>query len=458
MDLQTFLNDFMNKDDLALLVRDAAELFECPAMVVDMAFHVIAWHCDADFNDAPFRTSLRMGSLTYEAGSLLAVADTQAQLVSPQDSPYKRRFSLLMTGGAPVGYLILVDIGERLEHEDYRVFQAVESALAKQLMLEASRGSSVRSAEESVLQHLLEGRFTDESLFTLQAEAAGLKYLAPRRIALVNLELYHSANWSENALRSTILDGFPMSRPLVHDGNVVFFLNSDPDMGLFRNLSRQFSLRVVISAPVGRLFRLPVAQLGCAADRLCRCLSCDPVELPYFHPGLEQVGAVPQRNGIGSRIDRADEYRLSPGVAQTLALPDRIVDQTFMGADGMPLQIHESAGLRSGSASVPLHDLRIIAVRHEADVLAVRLIRVHKAVLRRDAPRLLLCIFPQGEQRVRQLLLSEAVQHIALVLGRIEPLFQQKSAVRTLLDAGVMPGHDLFAAKFLGPVVQLAEL
>ncbi len=257
MDLQTFLNDFMNKDDLALLVRDAAELFECPAMVVDMAFHVIAWHCDADFDDAPFRTSIRMGSLTYEAGSLLAGADAQAQLVSPQDSPYKRRFSLLMTGGAPVGYLILVDIGARLEREDARVFQAVESALAKQLMLEASRGSSVRSAEESVLQHLLEGRFTDESLFQLQAEAAGLKYLAPRRIALVNLELYHSANWSENALRSTILDVFPMSRPMVHDGSVVFFLNSDPDMGLFRGLSAQFSLRVVISAPIGRLFRLP---------------------------------------------------------------------------------------------------------------------------------------------------------------------------------------------------------
>ena len=28
-------------------------------------------------------------------------------------------------------------------------------------------------------------------------------------------------------------------------------------MGLFRNLSRQFSLRVVISTPIGRLFRLP---------------------------------------------------------------------------------------------------------------------------------------------------------------------------------------------------------
>ena len=270
MDLQTFLNDFMNKDDLNLLVQDAAGLFECPAMVVDMAFHVIAWHCEADFEDAPFRTSIQRGSLTYETGSILAGSDTQAHLINLEDSPYKRRFSLLMTGGTPVGYLILVDVGDRLEREDARVFSAVESALAKQLMLESSRGSSMRSAEESVLQHLLEGRFTDESLFTLQAEAAGLKYLAPRRVALVNLELYRSANWSENALRSTILDVFPMSRPLVHDGCVLFFLNSDPDMGLFRNFAHQFSLRVVISAPIGRLFRLP--EVYAAARALMEAL------------------------------------------------------------------------------------------------------------------------------------------------------------------------------------------
>ena len=256
MDLQTFLNDFMNKDDLKLLVRDASALFECPVMVVDMAFHAVAWYCAADFDDAPLRASIERGSLTYETGSFLAGSDAQAHFVSLEDSPHRRRFSLLVTGGAPVGYLILVDVGDRLEREDPRVFSAVESALAKQLMLESNRGS-LQSPEDSVLQHLLEGRFTDEALFELQADAAGLKYMAPRRIALVNLELYRSTNWSENALRSTILDYFPMSRPLVHDGGVVFFLNSDPDMGLFRNLSRQFNLRVVVSAPMDRLFRLP---------------------------------------------------------------------------------------------------------------------------------------------------------------------------------------------------------
>lgn len=257
MDLQAFLDDFMNKDDLDLLVRDAGQLFACPVMVVDMAFHAIAWHCPAGFEDAPLTSSIERGSLSYETGSFLAGSDTQARFVTLPDSPHRRRFSLLVTGGAPVGYLILVDVDDRLEREEPRLFQAVESALAKQLMLETGRGGSMQTPEESVLQHLLEGRFTDEALFELQIAGAGLKYLAPRRIALVNLELYRGTNWSENALRSTILDYFPMSKPMVHDGGVVFFLNSDPDMGLFRNLADQFNLRVAISAPIGRLFNLP---------------------------------------------------------------------------------------------------------------------------------------------------------------------------------------------------------
>ena len=105
MDLQTFLNDFMNKDDLKLLVRDAEALFECPVMVVDMAFHAVAWHCAAGFDDAPFRNSIDSGSLTYETGSFLA-GHSHAHFVTLQDSPYRRRFSLLVTGGV-LTYIVM---------------------------------------------------------------------------------------------------------------------------------------------------------------------------------------------------------------------------------------------------------------------------------------------------------------------------------------------------------------
>lgn len=319
MDLQTFLDHFMNRDDLDLLTRDAAQLFDCPAMVVDMAFRAVSWHQPPDFDDPPFRTSVQRGSLTYETGSILASSDAQARFVSLMDSPYRRRFSLLVTGGVPVGYLILVDVQNRLAKEDARLFSSVESALAKQLMLETSRGGSMQTTEESVLQHLLEGKFDDESLFEIQAAAAGLKYFAPRRMALLNLELYRSANWSDNALRSTLLDYFPMCRPLVHRGGVVFFLNSDPDMALFRHLAGQFSLRIVVSAPIPRLFSLP--EVYADAHALMDAL------LPRFE-GCFAEAAEPWL-GLMLMKRLAGSERLALPAVQRLAERDREDDSLY---------------------------------------------------------------------------------------------------------------------------------
>ena len=319
MDLQTFLDDFMNRDDLSLLTKDAGLLFDCPAMVVDMAFQAVAWHQPAGFEDEIFEASIRRGSLSYETGSFLAGSDAQARFVSLPDTPHRRRFSLLVTGGVPVGYLILVDVDNSLATVDPRLYQSVESALAKQLLLELNRGSSMQSTEESVLQHLLEGRFTDESLFELQTAAAGLKYFSPRRIALANLELYRNANRTDNALKSTILDYFPMSRPLVHDGGVVFFLNSDPDMALFRHLAEQFSLRVVVSTPIPRLFNLP--QIYADTRELMAAV------LPRF-PGHFAVAAEPYLGLMLIRRLSGSEDLALPAVRR-LALRDQQDDSLY---------------------------------------------------------------------------------------------------------------------------------
>ena len=272
----------MNSNDLDLLTRDVYKILGCPVMVVDIGFHAVSWHCPAGFSDAPFRGSIARGSLTYETGSFLVDSEAGARYVQLEDSPYRRRFSPLITGGVTVGYLILVDVDGALENTDPQLFPAMESALAKQLSLEGGRGGVRNSSEETVLTRLLEGGFADEALFALKAESVGLARFAPRRLALVNLELYRSANWSENALRSAILELFPGAHPLVHRGSVVFFLNSEPDIELFRGLSRQFSLCILISPTIDALARLP--RLYAATCELMDCL------LPHIpHPFAERA-------------------------------------------------------------------------------------------------------------------------------------------------------------------------
>lgn len=114
MDLTAFLSDFFRTDSLNQLTADAAELFDCPVMVVDDSFHAVSWHMPDGFQDRPFQGSVDRGELTYEASSLLSGSASLAQqgelYVELADSPWQRRFSPLIASGIRVGYLVLVDI------------------------------------------------------------------------------------------------------------------------------------------------------------------------------------------------------------------------------------------------------------------------------------------------------------------------------------------------------------
>ena len=110
------------------------------------------------------------------------------------------------------------------------------------------------------------------------------------------------------------------------------------------------------------------------------------MELRNAYLPAEQIRGIAQSHGIGRRIDRHDEHRLSPGVAQAFALADRVMDQPPVRTDGPAFEIHEIARRSTLSCSVAFDHLRVVSVRHEADILAVGFVRVHEAVLRRDLP------------------------------------------------------------------------
>ena len=262
MDLQTFLDDFMENNNLQLLVRDVCELFQCPVMIVDMAFRAVAWHSPPDFSDEPYQGSIERGGLTYETSSFLISGEDGPHTVTLEDSPYRRRFSTLTAGDITVGYLILIDIHGRLEEEDPHLFASVEAALAKQLLLETSRESTAQNTDEAVLITLLEGKYSDEGLLRLQMDTTGLKAFQPQRLVMVNLDLYQSTKWADNALQNEILGIFPDAHPLLYNGNLLFFISSSPDMDQLKAFARKFRLRVLVSRPLKSVFELSQVH-GC---------------------------------------------------------------------------------------------------------------------------------------------------------------------------------------------------
>jgi hypothetical protein len=64
MDLPSFIDDFLHTGGLQLLSKDIFEMFDCPVMIIDVAFWVISWYHSGDFQDKPFQGSVDRGELS----------------------------------------------------------------------------------------------------------------------------------------------------------------------------------------------------------------------------------------------------------------------------------------------------------------------------------------------------------------------------------------------------------
>ena len=99
-----------------------------------------------------------------------------------------------------------------------------------------------------------------------------------------------------------------------------------------------------------------------------------------------------------------------------------------MAAEHPTVEVDDLAR-RLGLGAEPLHEARIIAVGHEADVLAVWLGRDLQPHLRSDPPHLVLRQIAEREAQEIQLLARRPVEKIALVAARVGALVKLDAAI-----------------------------
>ena len=99
------------------------------------------------------------------------------------------------------------------------------------------------------------------------------------------------------------------------------------------------------------------------------------------------------------RIEMDDVERLAGGDADAAPLADGEMDDAGMAAEHPPVDMDDVAGL-GGARLQPLDHVGIAAARHEADVLAVVLLRDGEPELARRLARVsALVMAPSGKRR-----------------------------------------------------------
>ena len=258
---ETLLEQFFAQDDLGKLTVSTGELLGCPLLVLDDTFHVAAHYLPLGFSDALFETAVRRGEISYEAGAIISenamLTAGWADYVQLADSPYRRRFALLVSAGVRLGCLICADTDGHLEKIPPQTWELVEHILSKQMFVEASHQDKLFETAEDILMHLLDGGFSSAAHFQLQASGTYLADFHPRAFALIDLETYHSAYMGKRHLKEELEAQIPDSHPFLYKGDVFLFLHREGDGDIFSELAEEFQLKILISAPIDDLFTLP---------------------------------------------------------------------------------------------------------------------------------------------------------------------------------------------------------
>lgn len=260
-DTAALMADFFAQDDLARLTADAGELLDCPLMVIDDAFRVAAHYAPLGFTDPLFDRAVQQGAITYEAGAIIsrspALSAGAPDYVEVADSTRRRRFAPLISAGVRLGYLVCLDIDSHLSDISAETFRTVETVLAKQLFVEASRQDKPFGTAEEILMHLLDGGFPSAAYFRLQASSTYLADFHPAAFALIDLAAYHALYLGKSQLKDELTYRFYASHPFLYQGDVILFLHEGYDPAGFDALVEEFHLKVVISEPITDLYGLP---------------------------------------------------------------------------------------------------------------------------------------------------------------------------------------------------------
>ena len=255
------LAEFFAQDDLKALAADAGALLECPLIVLDDTFHVMAHHRPLGFTDPLFQDTVRQGEITYEAGAVISQSEALSagrnDYIKLDGSDYRRRFAPLISSGVRLGYLICVDTDGHLQSIPPETWNTVEQVLAKQAFIEASRQDKPFETAEDILMHLLDGGFSSASYFRLQASGTYLADFHPTGFALIDLTAYHNEYLGKQHLKDELGVRFPQSHSFLYRGDVFLFLHGKTDPNDFSTLAEEFQLKVVISDGIDDLFELP---------------------------------------------------------------------------------------------------------------------------------------------------------------------------------------------------------
>ena len=250
------LNSFLQNNSLSALTETVSMLLGCPVIIVDDAFHIAASFASNGSDYEEYRTTVSHSELSFAASAAISERAETADsgLFSFEKKDKKYLILILGNGKTMVGYMICIfNLSYVVPCTDEELMFAA-ALISKQLCIERRQIAS--STAEEILISLLNGEFSDEEHFRLQAQTTYLLNFHPERFAVVDLCDYSGKELADDFLRKELERGFHGSHPFVYNYRIILFLHKDHDIELLRNTAKNEGLGIVLSEQLSDIFSL----------------------------------------------------------------------------------------------------------------------------------------------------------------------------------------------------------
>src|SRR5207253_6140088 len=121
-----------------------------------------------------------------------------------------------------------------------------------------------------------------------------------------------------------------------------------------------------------------VADPGLHAHRRRRVIAGDDVDVTSGQSRSVELAQISDGDGVRRGVERRDVERRAGCEAEATLLPDRVACDPAMRAELPALPVDDRARTEQARLAAP-KEVTIVAVGHEADLLALGLVRCHEA-------------------------------------------------------------------------------
>lgn len=258
MDISKLIDAFLCGEDLDELIKVSSTLLQCPLLILDDAFHVVAYYKPEDFHDVPFDATINSKKISYEVVRNL---NWQPKMEKPvfltiEESPWRRRVSPLQSEHKMIGYLFCVDVNGALETVNDDDMHKIEVILAKQFLTQIENQFLSTNTEEEILSHLLDGDYQNSALFRMQIANTWIEQMTHEHLAIIDLSNTANLQMPYRSLESKLETELADTHPFLYQKNILLFLHEKSQVEKLEKIAKEFQVAIIISNVIYDVYQL----------------------------------------------------------------------------------------------------------------------------------------------------------------------------------------------------------